>query len=69
MTSFQPSHRFGNLIRQMEPDKRKYSPIEYLFQRSYGFYAARLTKPIFDREKFLRVLENESERLVIVSPG
>lgn len=68
LTSFQPSHRFGNLIRQMEPDKKEIFTYRMSFsKRSYGFYAARLTKPIFDREKFLKVLENESERLVIVS--
>jgi hypothetical protein len=52
----------------MEPDKKEIFTYRMSFsKRSYGFYAARFTKPIFDREKFLKVLENESERLVIVS--
>jgi|JI9StandDraft_1071089.scaffolds.fasta_scaffold12550_2 4-amino-4-deoxy-L-arabinose transferase-like glycosyltransferase len=68
LTSYQPSHKFGTLIRQIEPDKKEIFTYRMSFsKRSYGFYAARFTKPIFDREKFRKVLENDAERLVIVS--
>ncbi|HMV42240.1 MAG TPA: glycosyltransferase family 39 protein [Leptospiraceae bacterium] len=68
LTSYQPSNQFGAVIRQMEPDKNEIFTYRMSFsKRSYAFYAARFTKPIFDREKFFKVLESESERLVVVS--
>ncbi len=68
LTSYQPSHKLGTLVRQMEPDKKEIFTYRMSFsKRSYGFYAARFTKPLFDRDKFFKVLDNDSERLVIVS--
>lgn len=68
LTSFQPSRQFGAVIRQIEPDKKEIFTYRMSFsKRSYAFYAARFTKPIFDREKFLKTLEVDSERLVVVA--
>lgn len=68
LISYQPSSKIGELIKKLEPEKKEIFTYKIPFsKRSYGYYSSRLTRPIFDREKFIRLLKKDSERLVILS--
>ncbi|PKA21998.1 glycosyltransferase, partial [Leptospira sp. mixed culture ATI2-C-A1] len=67
LTSFQPSREFGAKIKELEPNE----PVLYTFwmsnsKRSYGFYAERNFRNIYDKEKLDRLWVEKSERLIVL---
>ncbi|GBF41015.1 PMT family glycosyltransferase [Leptospira ellinghausenii] len=67
LTSYQPSREFGTKIKELEPNE----PVLYTFwmsnsKRSYGFYAERNFRNIYDKEKLDRLWAEKSERLIVL---
>lgn len=67
LTSYQPSREFGAKIKELEPGE----PVVYTFwmsnsKRSYGFYAERNFRNIYDKEKLDRLWAEKPERLMIL---
>lgn len=67
LTSYQPAKEFGAKIKELEPNE----PVVYTFwlsnsKRSYGFYAERNFRNVYDREKLDRLWSEKPERLLIL---
>lgn len=67
LTSYQPSKEFGAKIKELEPEEA----VVYTFwmsnsKRSYGFYAERNFRNIYDREKLDKLWSEKPERLMIL---
>lgn len=67
LTSYQPSREFGSKIKELEPGE----PVLYTYwmsnsKRSYGFYAERNFRNIYDKEKLDRLWMEKPERLMIL---
>jgi hypothetical protein len=67
LVSYQPASDFGAIVQEMEPNKE----IIYTYRipsskRSYSYYSQRLMRSIYDKNKFLDIVNSEGKRLVIV---
>ncbi|XDD47755.1 ArnT family glycosyltransferase [Leptospira sp. WS39.C2] len=67
LTSYQPSREFGAKIKELEPKET----VLYTFwmsnsKRSYGFYAERNFRNIYDKEKLDKIWSEKPERLMIL---
>ncbi|EOQ87459.1 dolichyl-phosphate-mannose-protein mannosyltransferase [Leptospira yanagawae serovar Saopaulo str. Sao Paulo = ATCC 700523] len=67
LTSYQPSREFGAKIKELEPGE----PVVYTYwmsnsKRSYGFYAERNFRNIYDKDKLDRLWSEKPERLMIL---
>ncbi|PJZ45971.1 ArnT family glycosyltransferase [Leptospira brenneri] len=67
LTSYQPSKEFGVKIKELEPNE----PVVYTFwmsnsKRSYGFYAERNFRNVYDKDKLDRLWSEKPERLLIL---
>lgn len=67
LTSYQPSREFGSKIKELEPGE----PVLYTYwmsnsKRSYGFYAERNFRNIYDKEKLDRLWMEKPERLMVL---
>ncbi|WCL48163.1 ArnT family glycosyltransferase [Leptospira sp. GIMC2001] len=67
LVSYQPASEIGAKVREIEPAKE----ILYTYRissskRSYGFYSKRLFRNVYDKTKFLTVLNEEFTRLVVL---
>ncbi|MCW7481466.1 ArnT family glycosyltransferase [Leptospira kanakyensis] len=67
LTSYQPSKEFGVKIKELEPNE----PVVYSFwlsnsKRSYGFYAERNFRNVYDKDKLDKLWSEKPERLLIL---
>ncbi|TGM81650.1 glycosyltransferase [Leptospira mtsangambouensis] len=67
LTSYQPAKEFGAKIKELEPNE----PVVYTFwlsnsKRSYGFYAERNFRNVYDKDKLDRLWSEKPERLLIL---
>lgn len=67
LTSYQPAKEFGAKIKELEPNE----PVVYTFwlsnsKRSYGFYAERNFRNVYDKDKLNRLWSEKPERLLIL---
>lgn len=67
LTSYQPAKEFGAKIKELEPNE----PVVYTFwlsnsKRSYGFYAERNFRNVYDRDKLEKLWTEKPERLLIL---
>ena len=67
LLSYQPSSNVGNSIITLEPDKKEIFTYKLpSSKRSYSFYSKRLMKPLFDKNKFFKLIEVDNSRLLLV---
>lgn len=67
LTSYQPAKEFGAKIKELEPNE----PVVYTFwlsnsKRSYGFYAERNFRNVYDKDKLDKLWSEKPERLLIL---
>lgn len=67
LLSYQPASQVGPKIISIEPSKKEIFTYKLpSSKRSYSFYSKRLMKPLFDKGKFYKILNQEEFRLVLV---